>query len=360
MAHYSPEDLVERRVSLPNGATFALVLPPGAQHDPVVSEYLSGHQVNDHLVACVAQVLPSPGVVVDLGCHVGTFCVAAAALGHRVVGIDASERHVELVTHSARANALDGIPVVHRAISDRQGVATFGERGLFGAVVTGGKREEDSVEVKADTLPSVLDEVGLTLANVDLIKMDIEGSELLALSGMLGDLASEPKPMILYESNPLTAQRFGYSVEGLRTILEALGYTSYRIEEDGLHAAPATEPQPEAWVDVIALTERHRESLGQEVHDPWTQERLLRRFDFWSTVPHGDCRAHVARTLLANWGTFGETGLAREIIVRLAGDQGPDVQEAMASFRWEELLDEPLWVRRARATAHAARRWLQH
>lgn len=332
----SRDGTVESPLRLPGGDSCILVLPGGGR-DPVVEQYRAGQQVNDHLVHCLRTVLPGPGVVVDLGCHVGTFSVAAAAIGHRVVAVDASVLHVELVTRSAEVNGLTGrLKVIHAAVSDRPGTVEFRDQGLFGAVNPDGSGSDaDACSVEAATVPALLARAGLTVDDVDLIKMDLEGSELRAVAGMAGQLAGGSGPMLLYESNPLTAARFHYSIDGLRTALGTLGYTSYRIEADGLFACPPTEPQPEAWVDLLALTDRHVRHRELPVHGPWADARLLGRFDFWSKVPHGDCRAYLATTLLSQWGRFAGQPLAEEILARLVRDDGPDVRQAVDRFRWE-------------------------
>jgi FkbM family methyltransferase len=376
MAPGSAEGLIQREIPLPDGGSYTLVLP-AAGDDPVVAHYRQGRQVNEHLLACLATVLPSPGVVVDLGCHVGTFAVAAAALGHRVVAVDALARQVELVARSAEASGVqERLRVIQRGVSDRSGTAPFCDEGLFGAIVTDPERGKEVVSVRTDPVPALLAEAGLTVAGVDLIKMDIEGSELRAVAGMAHELSGGDGPMLLYESNPLTAELAGYSVEGLRTLLEALGYTSYRVEGDGYHPCAAREPQPEGWVDLLALTGRHRAARRLPLGEAWDRPRLLAQFDFWSKLPFAHCRAYVARTLLSHWDTLGDDGTAREILARLAGDEEAGVRAAVDAFRWEEPEErrerdepegqpgweeapEPPWVKQAReaaqATATAAR-----
>src|SRR5262245_56167421 len=84
-------------------------LLPTASDDPLVSAYLRGDTINEHLVELLRQVVPRPGAVLDLGCHVGIFSIAAAALGHRVVAVDASAMHTDLVRASAEVNGFDRV-----------------------------------------------------------------------------------------------------------------------------------------------------------------------------------------------------------------------------------------------------------
>jgi FkbM family methyltransferase len=269
---------------------YDLVLPRGSD-DPVVSAYLHGEAINEPLVELLHQVLPAPSTVLDLGCHVGTFSIAAAALGHRVVSVDASAMHTVLVRASAEANGFDRVTVIHSAVSNRRGTVRFSEQGLFGAVVHGA----DGVEVKADTPPALLAEADCAVEEIGFIKMDIEGSELRALEGSEDWLSGPSAPPILYESNPGTAAPFGYSIEGMRLALEEFGYRSYRPEPDGLFLCPPREPQPEAWVDLLALKDPH----GIQVREPISSARLLQKFNAWSRDPDPQIRGYTKQVIAA-------------------------------------------------------------
>jgi FkbM family methyltransferase len=235
-------DAVTRCVDLGDGIVHELCLEPGSD-DPVVQAYLRGEQPNSYLVDLVRQLMPYPGTLVEVGCHVGTLCLAAAALGHRVVAVDASLEHVRVVERSRRQNGFDQFVVLHAAVSDRSGVVAFRDEGLFGAVVEGARHTN---LVRARTVPELLAEAHLDLADVDVLKLDIEGSELRAWAGMADDLSRTRGPMIVYESNPLTSANFGFSVETMRTALEASGYHTYRLYADGLYLCPPSQMQPEA------------------------------------------------------------------------------------------------------------------
>jgi FkbM family methyltransferase len=66
---------------------------------------------------------------------------------------------------------------------------------------------------------------------VDLIKMDIQGAEGMALQGMKRTLASNPRVVILMEFWPEGLRKTGTSPDLVLSELEILGFSLYRIDE---------------------------------------------------------------------------------------------------------------------------------
>ena len=156
----------------------------------------------------------------------------------------------------------------------------------------------------ADTIGGLLARAEASIEEVGLIKMDVEGSELRALTGAAASLAAPGAPPIVYESNPMTAEPFGYSVDGIRTALEALGYRTYRRLGDAVFACPPTEAQPEAWVDLLALKPEQVARLGLEVDG-----QLQHGCGCWSCSPNGR-RSRIrtcGRTSDGRWPGTGAT-----------------------------------------------------
>lgn len=311
---------------------FRLALPSDSD-DPVVAAYAEGESLNSYLTDMLVRFAPKGSTVLDLGCHVGTFAVAVAVLGYRVVAVDASPLHVEAVRRSAELNRLDNLSVIHAAVADRARVVRFHLDGLFGTVVADDAVVEDpskSIEVDADSVVALLARVDVNLDELAFIKLDVEGSELAVLTGMADFLAGPSGPPVLYESNELTSRPKGFSVEGLRTALEVLGYRTYRKEGADLFECPPSEPQPEAWVDLIALKERHLAAAGIVPSGRWPVDSLVNRVVTWGSLEHANVRACVAELLLAHWRDLPGDRRITDLVAALAKDPEPTVRAAVA------------------------------
>jgi FkbM family methyltransferase len=163
--------------------------------------------------------------VLDLGAHIGTFTLAAASMGCEVLAVEAAPENAELLRASVEHNGFTHVRIVQAVASDRNGMVSFSCHGPFGHVFTAATNMP-SEEVPAVRVDDLLAEAGWD--RVDLVKLDVEGSEIAALDGMANLLQSADAPPIIYESNAHTLGFYGRTPEELRARLEAFGYESYR------------------------------------------------------------------------------------------------------------------------------------
>lgn len=136
----------------------------------------------------LAERLKPGGVFIDAGANIGVFTV----FGARRVGPEGTVIAIEMMPDTAdrlrlhlRLNGLDNVRVVEAALSDGSGgeVTASVPARLFGraSIVGGADPGEEWSEVKVRTV--TLDEIADGLGAIDVIKMDIEGAEEMALSG---------------------------------------------------------------------------------------------------------------------------------------------------------------------------------
>jgi len=143
-----------------------------------------------------------PKIAVDLGGHIGSFSVFLAKLfGTKVVCYEPNPQNFELIEKNIAANNIKSVTAFERAISDKSGMAI-----LFESESTVSHRlhlptssgELRKFDVKVDTLKDIFrnfspDEI------VDVLKVDIEGSEYAALFPF-GKLLSERVRCIVMEA----------------------------------------------------------------------------------------------------------------------------------------------------------------
>jgi FkbM family methyltransferase len=286
--HFADHDLICKWQPFDEGIGWYVALSPGTS-DPVVALYLQGARDNENILRFAVEATEDGDQIVDLGAHVGTFSVGAAALKRKVVAVDASPSHITLLGRSKAINDLTNITVVHAAISTKSGRVRFNENGLFGTVDFDGVTP-GAIEVQAMTLADIINTHAT--GPVKFIKMDIEGSECAAIeTGM--QILSRDQPIIWFESNGPTLALSGQTVDNLRGLLERCGYKVFRFEGDRWVYAPPDQIQPEAWVDMIALSDQHQRRWSDRIDWTWQPADLLEKCRFWANLPYENTKRHL-------------------------------------------------------------------
>jgi len=153
-------------------------------------------------VTSVIQRALKPGMTfVDIGANIGYFSVMASKIvgdQGRVIGVEPYAYNIKMLQKNISLNGCLNVEVLPFALTDKKGFLTYDDSaGNSGNVVALG--EEFSAILESTLVYCVkLDDVLEQGANVDLIKMDIEGAEHLALKGMQ-KIINEQVPTIISE-----------------------------------------------------------------------------------------------------------------------------------------------------------------
>ncbi|MGH2396782.1 MAG: FkbM family methyltransferase [bacterium] len=181
-------------------------------------------------MSALFQAAVKPGMVVlDIGAHLGYYTLLAAKAGATVYAFEPDPRNFQ---HLIRNIALNGdvrcVTAVPRAVSDKSGTARLR--------VSDNPRNSnlfDSDGTRTAVVEQVcLDEFLDETVTVDVVKMDIEGAELRALTGMERTLARARSSLTLFvECSHQRLLAAGGSAEALIDRLTELGFTVASIDE---------------------------------------------------------------------------------------------------------------------------------
>lgn len=203
------------------------------------------------------RILKPGGVFYDVGANIGFFtlwgarCVGSTGEVHAFEPVPANRQRIEA---TIAANALKYVAVNGAAVSDEIGTLTLylpeSVTNSGWASVVPSERRTVAIDVPTTTLDDyVLGGEGRRMPN--LIKIDIEGSEPRALSGMRRMLAAADAPDLIIEVNPYLLGRSDSSPAALVDPLVAAGYHVFLIDERGLSPRPDAGQLAEL-VDVFA------------------------------------------------------------------------------------------------------------
>jgi FkbM family methyltransferase len=185
----------------------------------------------EELQFCLRYLRPGDHFV-DVGANVGVFStlVGTRIPGVRITAIEPFPPVREDLLANLALNDLssDVVDVVDFAVSDTAGEATFEvlDRDVLNRLAPGsgtGDGATTGITVPVTTLDELVGDDPPAL-----IKIDVEGSELLVMKGARGLLMAADAPVLLFEHAGYCAH-FGITPAEVRAFLRSVGYTIYLL-----------------------------------------------------------------------------------------------------------------------------------
>lgn len=188
-------------------------------------------------------VLSAGDTFIDIGGHVGYFSMLAAArvgTNGDVITFEPSPGNFRQLVEHVALNGFTNVLPLHLALGASEHVAAL----HFNADNDGGhalwdvglhphnqlSRDNPRVDpVYTTRLDRVL--CGRPLRSLKLMKLDIEGSEVLALEGARTTIERTRVPFIIAEVNRTALEQMGASESTLRSLMREMGYDTFIIQD---------------------------------------------------------------------------------------------------------------------------------
>ena len=188
-----------------------------------------------------------PGdVFVDCGANVGYFSYFASGLvaeSGRVLAIEANPNLVTWLNTHKECNGSGNVEILGLALWEYEGKMDFhvAKDPMFSSLGDVDQLAHTSgsevVEVRLETLDRVLqDSILAADRNVRLLKIDVEGAEVMVLKGAKQLLEERRVDFIYVEIHPKQMEFFGQKVNSLHHILKMNGYRCVDSDRDGTYA----------------------------------------------------------------------------------------------------------------------------
>ncbi len=190
-------------------------------------------------------------VFVDAGAHLGTVSLTASHKvkgGGKVIAIEPHPRTVTLLQDNIQLSPYKNITVRECAVSNAEGLARMTN---FYVGDMNHLAEEGVKQVKVLTLETLLSSV----KKVWLLKVDVEGLELMVLQGLGKEI--NKVSAILFESAEASFERYGYTLGHIIYYLESSGFSVYyfpEASEKKIKKIGATHRTRTRYEDLLALT----------------------------------------------------------------------------------------------------------
>jgi FkbM family methyltransferase len=167
---------------------------------------------------------------VDVGAHIGYFTVLAARSvgpGGKGWSFEAMPQSHSLLARNLCENGVSGVvEAIPKAVTDRVGYARVYPHRIYlsrsSLYVNDDMKIEEGILVETTSLDVFFEERGWP--GVDLIKMDIEGSELKAIKGMRELVGRNRNVRLIVEFNPSTMGAAGVEAMEFIALLGDIGF----------------------------------------------------------------------------------------------------------------------------------------
>ena len=175
------------------------------------------------------QLVKDGMIAIDIGACEGNYSILMAKLMHdkgRVIAVEPDPENSRLLGNNIRLNEFKSIEMHQFALLDRQGTATFYAAGSMGSLVSRSPWYAQ-FQLKPITVPVYkLDDIlnDLDIRHVDIIKIDVEGSEISVLRGAESTLRNNCLHLLMDVDVESNAERME-----LYQLLASFGYEMYRI-----------------------------------------------------------------------------------------------------------------------------------
>jgi FkbM family methyltransferase len=222
----------------------------------------------------VGSLLRPGEVAVDVGANHGMWTLALSrAAGHdgRVYSFEPVPFTFGTLSAVVRQSGLGNVTLINRGCSDR--VATMdmtvplqrsGSSDDLQAHLAA-RSAARSEKTRSVTVPCEMTTLDVALADVErvaLLKLDIEGAELLAMRGA-AELIARELPAIVCEVDGTFLEGFGQTPADVVEFLGRWRYEPYRYDPDGCRLEAVVEPGQIGHANVIFLPESRLDRVGR-------------------------------------------------------------------------------------------------
>lgn len=168
-----------------------------------------------------SMVVPPESVIVDIGCHIGTYSLPLAKQGHSLISIDGSPDSIACLGEAQRRNNLRNIIAINKVLSNDERSCFFNSKSSAYSAID--DNFSTNIPQTTSTLDILLKSQLSYINQCDLIKMDVEGQEQKVIEGAFYTIV-QFKPILILEINTSCLHKQNQKPNILFRVLTELGY----------------------------------------------------------------------------------------------------------------------------------------
>lgn len=149
----------------------------------------------------------SESIVFDVGACIGVHALPLATKAKEIYAFDALSDNFEVLSQNVLNNGMKNVTLVYAAVSDSAGTIRIPVPDFAGGNYSLASAGGQSIEIEAITIDGFCAERGIE--KIDVMKMDIEGSETRALRGARNMFLARAIRKTVIEFNPYCSGKWG-------------------------------------------------------------------------------------------------------------------------------------------------------
>jgi FkbM family methyltransferase len=235
----------------------------------------------DEVLSITTSLVPEDGVFLDVGANVGFYACAVGARiaprGGTVYAFEPVSSNRRLLRRNVALNRLgDAVTVVPLALGAERGRLVMRRVPVGRAANAVGENmfsDWDRQDVDRKLWPSEevevipLDDWSDSLRRCDVIKVDVEGADLLVLRGGARTI-DQFRPVIVAEFNPYWMRQIGQSIDDVRRFAGGADYRIVRLFGRRFLPLPPTHTDADEEVpSYVLFPEEHAQELPEALHE---------------------------------------------------------------------------------------------
>ena len=181
-------------------------------------------------------------IVVDVGAHIGRYTIIASkrvGANGKVIAIEAHPGNYEMLNRNIKLNGLTNVTTLNYAVYSKESkIKLFlpdekSNHTIYNTLISSKTKDEEKfVEVNANTLDNLIEQHRISHAEVNWIKIDVEGAELEVLKGAHAILSNSKNTTLLIEVHNIEEGKNLY-----KPIMDLMEKYNFKIEYENTYVS---------------------------------------------------------------------------------------------------------------------------
>jgi len=194
--------------------------------------YRRGHY-EEYETEIIKKIIKKGDIVLDVGANIGYFTLIFAKLvgkNGKVFAFEPDPKNFDLLSKNIKINGYKNVTLVRKALSDKTAKTNLflSKTNSVDHRTVDPKENRDSIEIEKITADDYFSDFK---EQINFIKMDIQGSEVEALSGLSSLLQKMNDIIIMIEFAPMLLRRVSYGPVELLNYLKEYDFNLFEMDD---------------------------------------------------------------------------------------------------------------------------------